>query len=239
MSGDDGSPDAAGIPLQERLQAHLLQDLSLADTLSRGLVNLSRTARWLGKKNGWDERANEIVQALRSHADAAQTPPWRQGRRLLADTNVGLETGSALVTVKNTLTVRERLEDAWVHLSTLPRASIIEYRGCIRLIATERGLAELREILPQDSIRDEQAPASTITLTLPDEPGALSVVGSVVTGFLHHGIPILHVTAADRRTRLLIPGGNLNQAYSLALMMTDPPQDWGRGLEPPPPERDC
>lgn len=233
-----GSPSQE-ISVDERIRGHLLRDLSLADVLSRGLVNMGRTARWLERSNGWEVGVGEIVRALRSYMEEAPAaPPWRHGQHLLDETDVTFETGLALLTVSRNVDVRERLEDAWIRLAGLRRASIVDYSKRLQLILDDHAVEEVREILPAGCLRGEHRRACSIRLKLPDEPGAAVVPGCVVPGFLNMGIQVLNVVTAGRRSRILVPGDRSRSAFRVALMMTDPPEDWPRGVKCPPLEQE-
>ncbi len=220
MSQSADARPAEEIPLEERVQAHMLQDLPLADSVSRGLANLGRTAHRLQRVNGWDEAPAEIVRVLRGYVDEDRLPPLEQGRRVLKDSHVDLHARLALLTVSNYPHIRERLEDAWVPLATAPRASIVDYEDNLRIILSDRAVEEIRGILPEGSVIEEQRPVCAIVLRTPDERGSMTAVWAVVAAFFHREIPVLHVAATTGQGRILVPDENEIEAHRLMLLMT-------------------
>lgn len=222
--------DEEELTLEERVYGHLARDLALADVLRRGLANRGRTAREMARSNGWDEDATEILDALDVYADADRSRPWQQGRRGLAETRVGLETGLALLTVEQSLRVRERLEDAWVRLAKRPRASILDHERRLELILDRAAIEEIRQLLPEGSILREQHPVSMIRLVACDDARTAGVVALVAAGYNQRGIPVLHLAGGDTPGWLLIPSGRLAEAYDLALVMTRGSGGWPEAL---------
>lgn len=230
MGDDAAERDEDELTLEERVYGHLVRDLSLADVLSRGLANRGRTARELAQSNGWDEDVSEVLSALEDCADADRTLRWQQGRRLLERTHVNLETGLALLTVEKTLSVWERLEDAWVRFSNLPRASILDHDGRLELILNEGALEEVRQILPEGSVFREEHPVSIIRLVTPDDVGAQGVVAPVAAACDHHGIPVLHTAGGDASSWILLPTDHLEEAHEIAMVMTSRLGTWPDAL---------
>lgn len=230
MNDDAAESDEAEGTVEERVRAHLFKDLALADTLSRGLANLGRTARWLERCNGWNDGARRIVPALRSYVDEEQAPPWQHGRDGLGDSRVGFRTGLACLTAARSSAVRERLEDAWAQLATLKRASIVDYEGNLTLVLDEHAVDEIVELLPGGSVRDVQRPAGSINLFGSNEVGVTNALGPVVAALQRHGIPVLHVAAAGSRGWILVPREHLPEAHDIASGMTRPVEAWPKPL---------
>lgn len=217
------------LTLEERVRGHLLRDLALADVLSRGLANIGRTARSLERPE-WDEGVTDILDALDGYRDEERPPPFRQARRSLEETTVGLETGLALLTVERSISVRERLEDAWPRFTKVRRTSIIDHGGMLQLVLNAEIIRDLKAILPEGSIIEEQGPASTVKLKVRDGGRMIDVVGLVQAAFRQHGIPVLQLAAGGDEGWLLVPRGRSSEAYDIALVMTRTSGAWPPAL---------
>lgn len=202
---------------------HLESDPGLVDSLSRGLLNLRRTARWLIEEHGWDTTEEAIVSALRRYRDEENTSPVWASRDRLQDLRLELRDGLALVTVPSLPHVRADVIDAWLTEHGAGPLGVMPGRMNSRLLVEEGTVSALSQVMPPGEVPDVQAPVAVLRLIVPTSVQATPLVTLILAALAHRGIEILEVVSCHPEWLIVVADDEILEAHRIVAALTNRP----------------
>lgn len=207
----------------EAVERYLATDVALVDLLTRRIVNLRATARWLIEEHGWDATEEAVVSALRRYTADHPEAPLARDRDLLAETLVDVHTGLATITLPRTKALHEEMPELWSSIEALDTLTVTQARKRCHLLAEDDKVDTVREVLPAGTIEEVDSPISAIRLTLPEEPTAVALVGHAVAMLVHRGIEVHDVLTCLPEAWILVEGEVTMDAFERVAALANQP----------------
>lgn len=205
----------------ERVHRHLESDPTLRDGLTRGVLNLRRTARWLLDERGWDATEEAVVSALRRHSTEGDVETHAIGRRLLSRAQVSVRSGLALVTMPREFEAYEGLQRLWGKTDVQDILGALPGDSEIRFLIEETCLDAAIRTLGPTSLNGLARPVSGIRLFFPaTEQGPNPALAIVLHALVEHGIDVLEVFTCDPECSMLVPTAQEARAQEIVWALT-------------------
>lgn len=204
----------------ESVDLYLQRDPTLADTVSRGLANLRRTARWMIEENGWDVTEDAVVSALRRYNDRNPQQPLAEARRSLPQGRVELKTDLALVEVPRTHDVQEDALQAWKASDVRDTLGVLPSRTTLKLLVEESSLQAFCGELGRTRVEDIISPVSVLQVKFKGRPPDLTVIVLLVSALVHRGIDIVEVVSCAPACSVVVPADDGKSAFDVLADLT-------------------
>lgn len=204
----------------EAVDTYLQRDPTLADTVSRGLANLRRTARWMIEENGWDATEAAVVSALRRYNDRHQEQPLVRPRRLLRKGRVELRSGLALLQVPRTHDVQEDALQAWGAADVRDTLGVLPSRKTLKVLIEESCLRDFAGQFGRGRVEEITSPVSLVEVTFDRRPAELAVIVLILSALAHHEVEILEVMSCSPSCSVIIHEEDGRDAFDVLTELT-------------------
>lgn len=179
------------------VQWHLARDPAFAELLSRDLVRLRPSARWLIDLYGWDATEEAVTSALRRHRDDENRAPLWEARADLQETQLDIISGLALVTIPGVPEARDGALEARIGTPKARTLTVLQGRRVTRLLIEEHAVETVREALDEWGIEDIDAPAHAIRLVFPSSRFQEALMIQILSVLAHHEIDVLEAMSCS------------------------------------------
>lgn len=204
----------------EAVDLYLQRDPTLADTVSRGLANIRRTARWMIDENGWDVTEDAVVSALRRYNDRNPQQPLAEARRSLPQGRVELRTDLALLKVPRTHDVQEDALQAWQASDVRDTLGVLPSRTTLKILVEESSLQGFCGELERKRVEDIISPVSAVQVKFSGRAPDLTVVVLLVSALAHRGIDIVEVMSCAPACSVIVQADHGKEAFDVLADLT-------------------
>ena len=205
----------------EAVDLYLKQDPTLADTVSRGLANIRKTARWMIEENGWDVTEDAVVSALRRYNERNPQQPFARPRRSLEEGQVELKTGLALLEMPRTHDVQEDALNAWKAADVRDTLGVLPSRTTLKILIEESSLSGFRAKMGRGRVEEITSPVSLLEVKFGGGSPAPAMVVLLVSALVHHKVEIVEVMSCSPSFSMAVPAAHGRMAFDILSKLTE------------------